>query len=174
MKYRIAYNLADGRTAVVIPAEGARGRVPLFADKPNGPQRLETDEEFASRIAAKDVPQGTSAVTVEATSLPSDRHFRNAWKLDVAVGSVGIDMPKARDIHREKLRAARKDKLVQLDTEYMRADELGDQQLKQSIAQQKQALRDLPSSPAIEVAATPDELKATWPPQLTNPYISQQ
>jgi hypothetical protein len=53
-----------------------------------------------------------------------------------------------------------------LDTAYMRADEVGDQQEKRRIATQKQALRDVTADPRIDAAATPEELKAVIPDAL--------
>ena len=33
-------------------------------------------------IAAKDVPHGKNYKIVDATDLPTDRYFRNAWDMD--------------------------------------------------------------------------------------------
>jgi hypothetical protein len=92
--------------------------------------------------------------------LPADRYFRSAWK---DVGKIEVDMPKARDIHRDRLREMRAPKLAALDIEYQRADEAGDAERKRAIAAQKQALRDVTADPAIDAAQTPDELKAVVP-----------
>lgn len=87
----------------------------------------------------------------EVESIPDDRYFRSAW---VANGEVSVDMPKARDVLREKMRVARAPLLAALDIEQMRG---------RNVEAQKQALRDVTSNPAIDSASTPEELKATWP-----------
>lgn len=72
---------------------------------------------------------------------------------------ISIDMTKAREIKREMIRAERAPMLAALDVEFMRAVELGDTAAQQSIATEKQRLRDATRAPAIDSAQTPDELK---------------
>ncbi len=43
----------------------------------------ETYDEFITRIAAKDVPSGTSYKIVPVDDIPTDRTFRNAWEYPV-------------------------------------------------------------------------------------------
>jgi len=83
---------------------------------------------------------------------------------------ININMTKARDIHREKVRQARKPKLEAKDVEFQRALETGADT--SVIVADKQALRDAPASAAIEAATTPDELKASWDAELLgdSPY----
>lgn len=76
---------------------------------------------------------------------------------------ITVNMLKARDIQRDKMRIARKPKLEALDVDFQRAIENDDATEKASIVAQKQALRDVTQDPAIESATTPDELKAVWP-----------
>lgn len=102
---------------------------------------------------------------VDQSALPTDRYFRGAWRNSGR--KVTVDMPTAREIHRTKLRRMRAPLLAELDTEYMRADEAGDNAEKKRIATRKQALRDVTADPAIEKAKTPDALKAVLPPALT-------
>jgi hypothetical protein len=101
---------------------------------------------------------------VDSSLAPSDRTFRNAWKLDS--GAIEVDMTKAREMHKQKLREMRKPKLEALDSDYMRADEGGKTAEKKAVAAKKQALRDVTSDPAIEAAQTPEELKAVIPAAL--------
>jgi len=81
-----------------------------------------------------------------------------------------IDMPKARDIHRDQIRLTRKDKFVELDLEFNRALETSADTT--SIVSKKQALRDAPADSAIESAADTDALKAQWNTSIlgTSPY----
>lgn len=105
--------------------------------------------------------QYVSHTEIDEEQVPQDRYFRNAWKTDLKV-----DMTKARDIHRDKLRALRAPKFVILDIAYQLADEQGDVAAKQVIAVKKQALRDVPTDPAIDMASTPADLKAVLPAAL--------
>jgi len=72
---------------------------------------------------------------------------------------ITVNMAKAREIKRDQLRAERKPLLEQLDVEFMRAQEQGDQTKADEIAAKKQALRDVTSNPSIDSANTPEELK---------------
>ena len=74
---------------------------------------------------------------------------------------ITINMAKARNIHREKMRAARTPLLAALDIAFQRALEQNANTA--TIVAQKQALRDVTSDPAIEAAQTVEELKAVWP-----------
>lgn len=75
-----------------------------------------------------------------------------------------INMEKARNIHRDAMRAARAPLFAKLDVDYMVATERG--QDTSSIAAQKQALRDVTKDPAIDAAQTLDDLKSVWPDVL--------
>ena len=83
---------------------------------------------------------------------------------------ININMTKARDIHREKVRGARNPKLAEKDVEFQRALETGADTA--AIVAVKQALRDAPAAAAIEAASTPDELKQAWDTDLLgdSPY----
>lgn len=91
-------------------------------------------------------------------TVPQDRTFRGAWQFNG--DAVEIDMTKARDIHRDNLRAERAPKLAELDTAWFRAAETGDTTAQADIAAQKQALRDVTADARIDGAKTPDALKA--------------
>lgn len=103
---------------------------------------------------------------MEDAAIPDDRTFRNAWRDTTPEAVIDVDMTKARDIQRDRLRAMRDPMLAELDTAYMRADETGDTAKKQDIAVRKQVLRDVTDDPAIEAASTPEELKAVIPAAL--------
>ena len=83
---------------------------------------------------------------------------------------INVNMDKARDIHRDKVRQARNPKLAAKDVEFQRALETGADT--SAIVADKQALRDAPASAAIEAATTPEELKAAWDSSLLgdSPY----
>lgn len=79
---------------------------------------------------------------------------------------ITVDMAKARDIQRDRIREMRAPVLAELDIAYQRADEQGDAEAKADIAARKQALRDATKDPAIDAAKTPEELKAVIPDAL--------
>lgn len=100
---------------------------------------------------------------IEENEIIQDSEFRNAWKDDN--NGINIDMPKAREIHRNNLRIGRTGLLNSLDVQYLRADEYGDQIKKSEIIQKKQILRDIPADPRIDSAQTIEELKSVWFPE---------
>ena len=71
----------------------------------------------------------------------------------------GIDMAKAREIHKSNIRAVRVSKLAELDIEFQRALETSSDT--SAIIAKKQALRDAPAA-----------LKAQWNTSIlgTSPY----
>lgn len=75
---------------------------------------------------------------------------------------ITIDMEKARNIWRDKIRQERAAKFAELDVAFMRAVERNDTAEQQRIAAEKQRLRDLTKAPEIEAAQTVEELKAFW------------
>lgn len=74
---------------------------------------------------------------------------------------IKINMAKAREIHRAKMREARAPLLSALDVQFQRALEANASTAE--IVAKKQALRDVTSDPAIELAQTTEELKSIWP-----------
>lgn len=101
---------------------------------------------------------------VHRDSLPDDRYFRNAFKLED--DKCVVDMTKAKDIHKEYLRRIRKPKLEALDVEFMLAVEQEDKAKQKEIARKKQALRDITSDPRIDSKRKPESLKAFIPEVL--------
>ena len=72
----------------------------------------------------------------------------------------GIDMAKAREIHKTNIRTARAPKLAELDIEFQKALETGASTT--DIVAKKQALRDAPADAGIASASDTDALKAQW------------
>lgn len=127
-----------------------------------------TDDQIFER-ALKDIPKNAiNPTAMFFRDLPKERDYRGAWKQN-AHGLVEHDITKAKDMMRQYLRQARAPKLQQLDTDYMRADEAGNAQLKKSIADQKQRLRDLTAMPEIEACETVEQLRSIWPSDLPVP-----
>ena len=84
----------------------------------------------------------------------------------------GIDMAKAREIHKTKIREAREPKLAELDVEFQKALETGASTT--DIVAKKQALGDAPADSAIDAATDEAGLKAQWNTSIlgTSPYTS--
>jgi glutathione synthase/RimK-type ligase-like ATP-grasp enzyme len=72
-----------------------------------------------------------------------------------------INMDKAKEVHKSKLRDARKPLLEKLDVNYMRTLEQGKDT--STIVARKQELRDVTSHPDLVNASNIDDLKAFWP-----------
>ena len=83
----------------------------------------------------------------------------------------GIDMAKAREIHKTNIRNARTPKLAELDIEFQKALETGSSTT--DIVAKKQALRDAPADSAIDAATDVASLKAQWNTAILgdSPYL---
>ena len=75
---------------------------------------------------------------------------------------ITIDISKAKDIWKDKIREARKYALEKLDVDFVKAQETSSDTA--SIVADKQTLRDLPSQ--VDTATTTDEIKAVWNDKL--------
>ena len=82
----------------------------------------------------------------------------------------GIDMAKAKEIHKTNIRAAREEKFKELDIEFQKALETGASTT--DIVAKKQALRDAPADSDIASASDTDALKAQWKTDIlgSSPY----
>ncbi len=82
----------------------------------------------------------------------------------------GVNMAKAREIHKNKIRDARAPKLAELDIEFQKAQETGADT--SAIVAKKNALRDAPADSGIAAASDTDALKAQWKTDIlgTSPY----
>lgn len=109
---------------------------------------------------------------IEAASatVPSDKHFRNAWSLSGTV--ISEDLAAAKVIFKDKIREVRKPLLEAQDVAYMKALEAGDSSAQTTAVNTKTALRDAPAASAITNADTIAKLKAAWDTTLlgTSPY----
>ena len=93
-------------------------------------------------------------------TMPSDRHFRNAWKLNGSV--MAEDMAEAKKIFQNKIREVRKPLLEAEDVAYMKALEANNASAKDASVAKKKKLRDAPAASAISSADTIAKLKAAW------------
>ena len=123
-------------------------------------------------MATKTFVTDKDGATIDASTatIPSDRHFRNAWKLSGSV--MAEDMTAAKVIFKDKIREVRKPLLEAEDVTYMKAMEADDASAKTASVAKKKKLRDAPSATAIENADTVAKLKAAWDASTlgTSPY----
>jgi len=88
-----------------------------------------------------------------------DSCFFGAYEFDKKT-AFKVNIDKAKDIWLDHYRRARTPLLEKLDLEYMRADEVGNIELKKELAAKKQALRDVTKT---ELPNTLEGIKKTWP-----------
>jgi hypothetical protein len=72
--------------------------------------------------------------------------------------AITIDITKAKEVWKNKIRFKRARALKKLDLDFMRAQENGTDTT--SIVADKNTLRDLPEQ--VDTATTTDEIKAVW------------
>ena len=113
-----------------------------------------TGELTIAEVAAKDVPAGAPFRIVNDDEVPSDRHFRNAWYDE---GGIKIDMLKAVDITKSRLRVQRTPLLLEQDVLFQRALEAGTSTAE--IVSEKKRLRDV-TKLADKPNITIEQLKA--------------
>ena len=111
-----------------------------------------------------------ATIDASTATVPSDRHFRNAWKLNGSV--IAEDMTAAKVMFKDKIREVRKPLLEAEDVAYMKALEADDSSAKTASVNKKKALRDAPAASAITNADTITKLKAAWDASTlgTSPY----
>ncbi len=106
------------------------------------------------------VDKDGNQVDASTVTVPSDRHFREAWTLNGKV--ISEDMTKAKEIFKDKIREVRAPLLDAEDVVYMKALEADDADAKTASVTKKKALRDAPAAQAITDADTIAKLKAAW------------
>ena len=97
-------------------------------------------------------------------TVPSDRHFRDAWSLSGSV--ISEDLATAKNIFKDKIRVVRTSLLEAEDVAYMKALEADDASAKTAAVNKKTSLRDAPAASAITNATTITELKNAWDSDL--------
>ena len=100
------------------------------------------------------------SIDASTATVPSDRHFRNAWTLDGKV--ITEDLTESKKIFQDKIREVRTPLLAEEDVVYMKALEAADSSAQTASVAKKKALRDAPAASAITNATTITELKAAW------------
>ena len=111
-------------------------------------------------------------IAATPSTMPSDRHFRNAWVFDSDKAAITEDITAAKVIFKDKIREVRLPLLEAEDVAFMKALEVADSDARVASQTKKINLRNAPQSAAISSADTIDKLKAAWNESLlgTSPY----
>lgn len=114
-----------------------------------------TGELDINAVKAKDTPK--DSIIVDAADLPeADNDFFNAWELIDGVVLVNLD--KAKELTKERLRAERAPLLAAQDVAFQRALETGGKEADMApIVAEKQRLRDI--TKLADDAESTDELR---------------
>ena len=97
-------------------------------------------EHTMEELVVKVVPTGARYEIVEDAVLPSDRTFREAWRMGVRMG-ITVNIPAAKIITKERLREERKPLLEAQDILFQRALETSASTT--AIVAEKERLRDI-------------------------------
>lgn len=109
-------------------------------------------------------------IDASSATIPSDRHFRNAWTLSGR--TITEDLTLAKTIFKDKIREVRIPLLAAQDVAFMKALEDDDSDAQTVAKNAKKALRDAPAASAITNAANITALKNAWNTSLLgdSPY----
>ena len=101
-------------------------------------------------------------IAATPSTMPSDRHFRNAWVFDSSQSAITEDLTVAKEIFKDKVREVRGPLLEAEDVVWMKAAEANDSDGKVASVAKKKKLRDAPADSAITNAISITALKAVW------------
>lgn len=138
---KVIYSSPDGGLCVVHPVRNTIG------------ETIMTDADIEQRAWDRLPDDAINPQFVEADTVPTDRTFRNAWENN---GGIKVNMTKAKDITKDRLRAERKPLLEAQDVLFQRALETGASTAE--IVKEKQRLRDITEQ--VDALTSLDELKA--------------
>ena len=114
---------------------------------------IPTGELDIHAVKAKDTP--STSIIVQDSELPqTDNDFFNAWEL--ANGVVTVNLDKAKEITKARLRAQREPLLAAQDVLFQRAQETGGDT--SAIVAEKQRLRDVTG--LVDACTTTAQLRA--------------
>jgi len=165
----VALNMSDGSTAVMgFLKRGTSPTLPFGAQWESSGvwTREASDANIFAEVERmfKDLPiKPTKYTIVPSDTVPRDRTFREALTFETA---FSFDLPKAKQVHLDRIRVIRNQELDKLDKDWMKATGRGDQQAAADVEAKRQVLRDLPATLGIAEARTVDELKGCWPAEL--------
>jgi hypothetical protein len=115
---------------------------------------IPTGEISIDAVMTKDVPAGRGARIVNLTDLPRDNDFYDAWEMDAT--SVTVNLDKAKELTKNRLRMERAPLLAAQDVLFQRALESGADTT--AIVAEKNRLRDITG--LVDAATTLEGLRA--------------
>ena len=116
---------------------------------------IPTGELSIEAVMDKDVPKGKGARIVNLSDLPNQYNdFYDAWEMDAT--SVTVNLEKAKEITKKRLRAEREPLLAAQDVAFQRALESGADTT--AIVAEKQRLRDVTG--LVDAVTTLEGLRA--------------
>jgi hypothetical protein len=118
-----------------------------------------TGELSIEEVVKKDIPSGVNYKIVDESVIPADPTFRDAWE---GLETISVNISKAKEITKNKLRNERLPKLQALDIAFQRALESGADLT--DISNKKQQLRDATSQ--VDAMTTVEQLKAAKLPDV--------
>lgn len=80
-------------------------------------------DEYLTYVIQNNIPQGTDYSILDASEIPQDYYYQNAWVLKD--GKITVDEARARQIHEENLYCQAENTIEILRKEMMKADALG-------------------------------------------------
>jgi hypothetical protein len=104
-------------------------------------------------------------------AFPQNRYFTDAWSLSEDSNHnpiVVIDVEKAKEVWKRRMREARASIMTKLDADYFRALETANTSWQTEVAGTKQLLRDVTKLPELLNATSVEEIEAVWPDYLTS------
>ena len=101
-----------------------------------------------------------NSIDASTATVPSDRHFRNAWSLSGS--TITEDLTASKVIFKDKIREVRTPLLAEQDVAYMMALEADDTDAQTTAKNAKTALRNAPAASAITNASNITALKSAW------------
>jgi hypothetical protein len=115
---------------------------------------IPTGELSIEAVMDKDVPKGKGARIVNIADLPRDNDFYDAWEMDAT--SVTVNLTKAKELTKARLRNERAPLLAAQDVLFQRALESGADTT--AIVAEKNRLRDITG--LVDAATTLEGLRA--------------
>jgi len=115
---------------------------------------MPTGEMSIADVQANHIPDGTLSFIVPESTLPTNQDFFDAW--EQTYGAVTVNLSKAKEITKNRLRVERAPLLVAQDVAFQRAQETGADTT--AIVAEKNRLRNITS--LTDSCTTLDQLRA--------------
>ena len=147
----------------------------IISEKNGDIKWISPNEDNIDFIIKNVIPSDSNYVYMyDDSEIDYSFNFCYDFNFDDDNGSTAIpslNLEKAKELFLNDLRYKRNELFPDLDLQYMRALETGNQTLIQEIVTKKQQLRDLPNMDFSDVT-TSVQLKAKWPTELlgNSPY----